>query len=67
MVLELLIYDKSAINFFDQSAEAAIVVMWLPKFYTHFWGPFFSRILNNYLKYTIRSIGCEASSHPVNQ
>ena len=30
MVLELLIYTKSAIKKFDQS-EASIVVMWLPK------------------------------------
>ena len=30
MVLELLIYAKSAMKNFDQS-EASIVVMWLPK------------------------------------
>ena len=39
MVLELLKYAKSAINFFDQS-EASIVVMWLPKVASD-WSKFF--------------------------
>ena len=42
MVLELLKYAKSAINFFDQS-EASIVVMWLPKVASD-WSKFFKYI-----------------------
>ena len=65
MVLELLIYAKSAIKNFDQS-EASIVVMWLPKMASD-WSKFLDTDLA-YLSYskTILALVIFWSGHYLN-